>query len=315
MNNLKITMLGTTSSGKTCFMVGMYAMMRQGVKGFTFTTEDLDDDLDLSNDWDRMVEEQGAGRWPKGTVETKPYVFEFSYGLRELSKFNWLDYRGGALRSRKDDEDVVSLLNHMQQSSSIFLCISGEHFTQSIRGRESLVMRETQIDRMIQILKKLPRAVRPSLAIVLTKFDLVAPRPKDEVVGEIKQLFNMLFASDGGWYVTICPVSLGKELNGNPDGGMIEPKCIHLPVTFAIHSAFQQERQRLQQQRQGAYNQWQSSQNSLWSKIFNQKGLESKYEAISQYDAQIAEVEKNMKLLVQELKLNSDIYYNGIRES
>ena len=72
MDTIKITMLGGTSAGKTCFMLGMYDTMKQGVRGFTFTCSDMDTDLDLSEKWEQLVDpELGKDRWPKPNQQTE----------------------------------------------------------------------------------------------------------------------------------------------------------------------------------------------------------------------------------------------------
>ena len=123
----RITMLGTTGAGKTCFLVGMYADMSGGRRGFTFSTNP-DDDLDLSNKWSRLVE-AGRDRWPPLTVDQpKSYTFGFNYGFRRIMEFDWIDYRGGALSiGRSTEADVQELKRYLRQSSYVMLCVSGEH--------------------------------------------------------------------------------------------------------------------------------------------------------------------------------------------
>lgn len=63
-NDIKITMLGASGTSKTCFMIGMYAAMREGVRGFTFSTSDWDLDLKLDEDWERILNGEGRTAGP-----------------------------------------------------------------------------------------------------------------------------------------------------------------------------------------------------------------------------------------------------------
>ena len=67
-SNIGITMLGSSGSGKTCYMMGMYAVMSLGVNGFNFTTQDPDDDLVLADQWENFAQK---GIWPDPTTASK----------------------------------------------------------------------------------------------------------------------------------------------------------------------------------------------------------------------------------------------------
>src|SRR4051812_40320997 len=96
---IKLTMLGGTRTGKTCYLVGMYGMMRRGTDGFTFAAVDMDEDLLLAQQWKTMRTTTGDKRWPPPTTETKEHEFDFCYGYKPFRRFSWHDYRGGALHS------------------------------------------------------------------------------------------------------------------------------------------------------------------------------------------------------------------------
>lgn len=311
--NIKITMLGYTGAGKTCFMLGMYATMRLGVKGFTFTTSNMDDDLELSNAWDQMVERHDKERWPRSTPQTRYYPFEFRYALSEkLLGFDWIDYRGGALRDTATKEDVQELMNHLQESECVFLCISGEHLRESIEDREQSVQRAAGIDGMLRLLQRLPQNVRPTVVIVITKYDVVPEgrRRQEVLIEEIKQLFNPFFAAGGRWLTMICPVTLGKELSSSRDKGEIDPRHIHLPVTFSAYYALKNEADRIQGLHQEADKFLKETDNWL-GRLFDRSAIAANRVQLAQQAELLKEIEQRMKLVVRELMKSVSIFYQG----
>jgi len=239
-DNIIITMLGTTGAGKTCFMVGMYAVMQLGVHGFTLSAQDLDEDIELSDKWEQLSD-GGEDRFPPGTSATHNYAFNFNYGFRKLMGFEWLDYRGGALSDKQDKADVQELQKSLGQSSCIFLCISGEHLSTKIGSDAIRRAKNIGINRMNQFLSKLHEEKGPvPVVIAITKYDLCLHREAEEIRDDIKKLFTGLFASSEKWLVTICPVSLGKGLAGDMSHAEIDPVNLHLPLVFAIYSQLTQ---------------------------------------------------------------------------
>ncbi len=240
---IKITMLGTSQSGKTCYMLGMYANMKVGLRGFTLSTKDSNLDIRMSKNWKRLFFEKGENRWPPPSDVTDAeidYSFYMNYGFRPIIEFQWIDYRGGALSDDDPNlEDIEKLRNFIKESSCLFLCISGEY----LKSREDMmtVVYQTEIDRMSQYLSEVYTTKgATTVAILITKYDLCMERDKEEIIEDIKYLFQGLFAPDAGWLVMICPMSLGKELAIDINEGKIQPINVHLPVAFAVYSKLTQ---------------------------------------------------------------------------
>lgn len=314
MDNIKITMLGATSAGKTCFMLGMYAAMRQGVKGFTFTSNDMDVDLELSDMWEQLVDpEQGKSRWPNPNNNViNYYSFGYCYGLKRFIGFDWIDYRGGVLRDTSTAEDRNALLDHFATSDCIFICLSGEHLTRSIKGHDAAIRTKAGIDRMNGFFtNNLPPNLRPPVAIVITKSDLMVGRVTNEVINEIKDLFNPLFAVGSQWEVMITPVTLGRELRDDKDQGEIAPVNIHLPVTYAAFQAFKQELSKQQGSIKQMDGQYQQLGRSWFSRLWNKTELSALQLEMGKNQEWISQIEGNMKLLVRELMNNASTYFNG----
>lgn len=307
-------MLGGTSAGKTCFMLGMYDAMKQGVNGFTFTAKDMDADLDLSEKWEQLVDPQeGEDRWPKPSVQTEVYEFGYCYGLKRFIGFDWIDYRGGVLKEASGAEGREELLQYFRESACIFMCVPGNLLTRSIKGRETTVRTKAAIDRMNGfITQNFPNDVRPSIAIVITKCDLMnGKRYTDEVIEEIKLLFNPLFAPGAGWSVMICPVTLGQELSENMAEGEIAPVNIYLPVTYAAYQAFKQEQASIEGEQSRKRNRKEELGRNWLSRLFNKKDIGDLDGELIKNEERRRQIETNMRRLVQELTQIASTYYDG----
>ena len=320
MESIRITMLGPSGVGKTCFMVGMYGIMREGVKGFTFSSEDLDDDLLLSDWWDQ-IENGGEGRWPDNTTTSRDYNFYFSYAFRELMGFKWHDYRGGALRDGKDSEDLDLLMSQLAQSDAILLCVSGEHFRTDIAAEKKVltVSRKAQIGRMNEILTRLNRDyfrqgdTLPVVIITITKGDECADRTPEELENIVKQLFNPLFAPGSEWLVMICRVSLGSSLASDQNDGELAPYNVHFPVSFAVYTKF---KERAQEARDRAKKKQVEAENlgGTWFKEWWNQGEIQTLRDESDLQVELyAEIEKNINLLGEELIQDAMIYFGSQR--
>ncbi|MEO1466070.1 MAG: hypothetical protein AAFR89_07535, partial [Cyanobacteria bacterium J06633_1] len=194
LDDIKITTLGTTGAGKTSYLLGMYAVMQTGIKGFTLAAKDMDLDLELTQRWEKLISLKGDERWPTPNAAAMEYYgFDFSYGFRPLMGFQWLDYRGLALSDRSTEQDVAELVQYIQESACLFLSISGEYLTSEITPQ---TIREIKSDRMNQFMQQYvsnnnqPNTQRPfPVAIVITKYDLCHHRDREEIIADVKKLF------------------------------------------------------------------------------------------------------------------------------
>ncbi|NER53082.1 MAG: hypothetical protein F6J92_41900 [Symploca sp. SIO1A3] len=311
--NIKITMLGTTGAGKTCFMVGMYAVMQLGVHGFTLSAQDMDDDLELTDNWEQLTE-GGENRFPDSTSKTYNFSFDFSYGFKKLMGFDWLDYRGGALRDKSTQADVQELEASLVESSCVFLCISGEHLTNKIESPAHALnlAKKTRADRMNLFLNKLREKRGPiPVVIAITKFDLCMGRKREDILEDTQKIFNALFTADAGWLVMICPVSLGKSLASDKVAGSIDPVNLHLPLIFAIYAQYSKyvaykkmeegEARRVLNQLQGK---------NRFMRWLNSDVIAKASSELQKNQAQANELQEQMALLAQELG-RAKVYLNG----
>jgi hypothetical protein len=308
LKDIKITMLGTTGAGKTSYLLGMYAAMQSGIQGFTLSARDLDRDLELTERWEQLISIRGADRWPPpnaGVIEN--CHFDFNYGFRPIISLEWIDYRGLALSDRNSEQDVRELSQYLIASECVFLTISGEYLQERITPT---TVRKLKSDRMNQFLQRYissnyhPTSNNPfPVAILITKYDLCHHRPKEEVIEDIKKLFQALFTDNSGWLVMICPVSLGKELESDTDNGTIVPVNVHLPIIFAVYSQLRTYGINLKNQ----YNKLTETikQNQQLNPIVRwlKKGEEEQeLSELEKKKEEIAKIENNMNLLAKELQ-------------
>ncbi|MFB2891582.1 hypothetical protein ACE1CI_01425 [Aerosakkonemataceae cyanobacterium BLCC-F50] len=307
LDDIKITMLGTQGAGKTCYMLGMYAAMQTGVRGFSLSAKDMDVDLELTDLWERLIDVEGEDRWPPpNAAEVKNYAFDFNYGFQPIMGFDWIDYRGRAMSDRSTEQDVQKLLEHFSNSSCLFLCVSGEYLA---KKADQSTVRQIKSNRMNQFLQKIGEQIKPTpfhpfpVAIVITKYDLCSQRQKPEIIEDIKELFQPLFTEKSGWLVMICPVSLGKELANDVDHGIIKPVNVHLPVVFAIYSKFCEYGLEIKAQKSDTSGELDRlNQSNFFMKWLNSDEIQNKESKLQELESQIREIESNMTLLAQELQ-------------
>jgi GTPase SAR1 family protein len=324
--NIKITMLGYTGTGKTCYMIGMYAFMKLGINGFTLSEQDLDRDLNLTEMWEFLIDKR---TWPKGSTQNINYIFDFNYAFQPIMGFEWLDYRGAALSDSCSKEEVQKLIEQIKQSDCLFLCISAEDLQLTSKMKRA---RAIKADRMNVLISEIGKAVKPTankpfpVSFVITKFDQY-PKSNDpqQVIEAIKEIFPTFWTSPG-WIVSVCPVSLGKELGENFEEGEIDPVNVHIPVSFAIYCKLYtqkiQEKIRLQElkNKTGQLNDQLVNLKSknVFVRIWKgdeidstSSSIEKTAEELEKANQGLDETTKKLNLLSDEMMQTCFIYLNG----
>ncbi|MDF5711445.1 MAG: hypothetical protein PUP90_28160 [Nostoc sp. S4] len=320
---IKIIMLGGTGSGKTCYMLAMYAAMQMGRHGFTISTVDPDENVRLNNLWENLIGTQGRDRWPEGTIEIKNYIFEFTEGLNSSIIFEWLDYRGGAMSEEATNNEVAELRRHIAESSGFFLCISGEDLRYPITDNSLVeVMVKTKArfmtDYLVQHGKNISREDRQYFPVIITitKFDLCYHRTHSELIEDIKRIFPPLFNLNSHWFVMICPVTLGISLAQNGDTGKIFPQNIHFPLIFALYCQLAKigklKEERLNEDKE-IIDDW--FEQNFFIRLFQSRknreisDLENKIEEI---ENSLGKIDNLLMRIVKELNdTEANIYFNG----
>lgn len=318
----KMIMLGGSGCGKTCYMLAMYGAMRVGRHGFAITTNP-DENVRLNKSWDDLNLIKGRDRWPEGTVGIKNYSFELSSGLESIlrfTKFDWLDYRGGAMSEEGTIQEVAVLRQHIADSSGFFLCISGEHLREPVTNYNVVeIMSRSQSNLMTNYLiqhgRNIPREKREYFPIIITitKYDLCCSRDHDELIKDVKQIFPALFTPNSNWLVMICPVTLGTSLANNKDEANLFPQNIHFPLIFAVYCMLKEI---CEKQVEIVSNKEQTLKNFLAAHPLIQwinRGKISKLEAeIKKIDSDLDKVGELIDQIKEELNdSDANIYFNG----
>lgn len=243
--SLTITALGHRGSGKTTFLLGMYADLSGGRKGYFLNAPDPDMDLDLARKWDKLLDD---GELPPANLANNiRYSFLFLDGARPLLGVNWIDYRGGALADDQgaESQDVPGLHERLNESDSIYLVIDGGYLIEPVTtSNRSGIMRDAGLRRMTSLLQNAVQSraaadsPRPSIVILITKADVI-PRQRfaslGSLVDDVQSLLGLCFTE--GFSTMICPVMLGYfglEPKERVNQGDIAPRYLHLPIIYSL---------------------------------------------------------------------------------
>lgn len=239
--SLTVTALGNKGSGKTTFLLGMYAHLSAGASGY-FLSADPDTDIRLADRWDKLLEDGELP--PPNLADNITYEFRFLDGIKPLLAIDWLDYRGGALEEETGSAsgDVAGLHERLKKSDCVYLVLDGGYLVEpvshaTLRG----IMRRAGLRRMTLLVqtaveaRTAAKAPPPSLVVLVTKTDLIPPQRRNALEKDIRELLSLCFAE--GFTTLICPVMLGR-FGLNPDSRvdprLIAPHNLHLPIIFAL---------------------------------------------------------------------------------
>lgn len=217
----------------------MYKKFKRFPLGFELfavgENRETDDDVDL--DLEELWETIKAGVYPERTLEpaTKMYYFDLRHNSKPIISFDWLDYRGGVIKSRSTASDhgvFRGQINKATSNGCLFIGISAEHLITPIENDAELleqVKESAHIDRMAQLVKDTSSST-PAV-FVITKSDLVGykRRSPDGVVNDLKKLFPVWFTPGNDRLAMVCPVSVVSGEN------------LENPLVFAAWAAVKRE--------------------------------------------------------------------------
>jgi hypothetical protein len=252
MNTFKITVLGASDSGKTCFMLAMYKLMNNGRKGFSLTacksdyTRDPDKKAhnELIDSWNSIVRDK---QWVAGSGGTKLYSFSFEHADTNLVYFDFMDYRGGILKNDEDDPNYKELIDHLMSSQIIMCCVPGGYWNDLYTKEYSTINAELDnikfLFRDVKKKKDDARKSLPPVIILTTKYDECQGVPSDKLNDLIQDQFTTLFSTESEWLVSIMKTTLGEDLAlSDADLSLtpISPKWVVEPIVFSIYFIFSQ---------------------------------------------------------------------------
>jgi len=133
MADIAVLILGGSGSGKTSFMLGMYADMRRGRQGITLTASP-NEDRELTAAWRRL---NGGGgrekRFPSPTDDFVEINISMLYAFRRFMTFAWLDYPGRELYRNEKGELHEKLERSVRQAKTIFICLPGDQLIEYVK--------------------------------------------------------------------------------------------------------------------------------------------------------------------------------------
>lgn len=230
----KVTIVGITSSGKTCYFYGMMRTMTRGIHGFALRLMNTDDFDKINQGMKRLADYRMdlSERFPQPSGDIERYDMELMYNYNGLTEFQWTDYPGEI--TQKSTKQFIELLD---DTSCLLLCVDGELIQgtgddiEDIIGDINMASGMALNSALLQAANK--NGSLPPVCVVVTKYDKVSPelRSEDSMTEIIRGVFpNLFHAGNGGTMVMICPVSLGADIM---NGGRLRPKNMEKPICFA----------------------------------------------------------------------------------
>lgn len=235
----KITIVGISQAGKTCYMISMFSKMNRGVDGFSLTSTTNFQDIK------RMIRRLGdknlpiEQRLPVLSNNVEKYHLSLKYTLKELSEIEWIDYPGGQFENDNfEDSGNIEFCEHVTTSDCLFLCVDGSAFS---KGENTDISNELfynqggmDTNNLLQHVSDANNGYLPKICIIITKYDKVPEekRGKKTIYNIVSEVFPVLFEKTNfnQRVVGICPVTLGKYFETE---GKLDPQNVEKPILFS----------------------------------------------------------------------------------
>ena len=236
----KLTILGETGSGKTCYLLGMYYEMSAGRDGYSIVAPDRDESRLLVTRFKNLMDTSlGKARFPEPTDASQKYKFELQHAFKTIMPFEWIDYPGGWLDSSKSaGSGLQEVENSIYNSTALLICVDGENLVGNSTADKIERVRD-KCSRHIspylgRIMNKNSDKKFPPIALIITKFDLCnRETDEEEIIKIMEACFSPLFKRNDT-FIAIIPVSLGSTLQDDECRGKFKPINVHLPIYMGI---------------------------------------------------------------------------------
>ena len=265
-----------------------------------------------------MVLEKKSDRWPLPTPgESTIYNFNLHFGNKQkvITRFDWYEYRGGALidNSENSDEEISQLSMRIRDSSCLMICLSGKHIVESDKLAASIKMGVPQINDFISDAVGNKQNLPPSIVIAITKYDLCSYESKNDLIEDVKEMFPALFAKKTKWLVMICPVTLGYDLAADPIIGRISPINVHYPIIFSLYAELVRKLWELDNRLNKGSRELQSIAESDLKKLFEKKKLDTKARNLNEIYRFAQSIQYNLELIGEKINMNQEIsvFFDG----
>lgn len=325
----KVTVIGFKSSGKTCYLAGMYDTMSYGVKNFSLIEKDSDQDFYLQTLWENISSGEGRN-WPVPNDEKRAYSFALCHSFDKVMEFEWLDYPGGALVDPGYGL-IDEIKSHLADSSCLLVLINGESF--AYEGKPELkkkiqagtkdeycaiVKKNLKRNKDLVAVKKLSEIATenkmlPPIALVVTKSDLIEDQWIGCVGDIIHESFENIFGEGGedNRWVMVTAVTLGE---GIEDGEDADPENIEQPIAYAVLSMLCNYIERAKQIKDDQ-NQALEQNNTPFRRIINKKKLEELRRQKAKIETIIGKLSRDAIRLIDLFPEDKPIYINGAKQN
>ena len=236
---VKITVIGNSGTGKTCYLLGMYYDMCAGHAGFSICASDDDQDRELTRKYENMQDaSKGADRFPRGTDQSERYDFKLQYALKTIKPFSWIDYPGGYLKLKNDSApgEYEKVKQSIDEATCLFICIDGENLCGNNYQKklENIKNQRGGITPFFSKFRDENREI-PPVVMLITKYDLCKDdTDKEEICKLLKKAFSVFFVEGEKNIVAIIPVSLGSGIMEDEGTGLLQPLNMALPIFMGI---------------------------------------------------------------------------------
>ena len=242
----KFTALGLSGSGKTCYVLGLYAQMSIGVNQFNITTEN-DIARSLENRMDILGDKtKGKDRFPVGTSlnDYTDYRFKLHYQNAPIMSVSWMDYGGGLLHDKGAESEVYEKLSKsIEESTALYIFIDGEKLCKQTFEEKKYEIGWHCSSKINPFITQFANThdVLPPIIFVITKIDLCLDFMNDddnELKCVIEECFSSVFG-DKTENVYITTTTLGYDIAGNNNNyqGKAEPD-MHIPFFIGLYHEY-----------------------------------------------------------------------------
>ena len=245
MADTKFTILGTSGSGKTCYLLGSYKAMTSK-KVPDFSLEILgDSNITFFNRNLRNLrsKEAGNGRYPEKTnshVESmRTFQFNLLYNTEKISNFELVDYAGDGLTNR--NKIYTELEKSISVSTVLYIIVDGKMFQDEDEDERKENFEYDCVYYIQPIIQKYARnhnGQLPPIVFIVTKLDLLKDSSvtNSEISSLIKGYFKSAFSEGNTCY--IVGTTLGENISDDENKGKFEPVNMHLPVLIGAYHEF-----------------------------------------------------------------------------
>lgn len=268
----QICILGTSGTGKTCYIYALAQVMQMGVEDGNVTISAISNNAAQQGKINRLIGEMLEERkWPKGTAKKETEkdsdsIYDFCLRVQTDNVYKEIipslkikDYAGGVLEHQTHDSknDYDKIIQSFKDSVTLIFLVDAQNVLQGIdesdlaeehRGvygnhndKRLAINAVTYIESILRDFKK--ENGLPPVMVAITKSDLFCnDNEREAAMKFIRKYIPSFFAIGSTVDAGICCVSLGENL-GTDDSGLISGELkidtsnnLHLPFLFGVYN-------------------------------------------------------------------------------